>query len=103
MLFSHDTAQIMLLFYYYMRFTRSFEITCRDSNKLFGIGHMRGSRNFHERGSNENGNFWSQTRGGPTPQKFPNYLFLGKIFKFEGGGVRTPGPPPLDPRMGHWQ
>ena len=37
---------------------------------------MRGSRNFHERGSNENGNFWSQTRGGPTPQKSRNYLFF---------------------------
>ena len=55
---------------------------------------MGGSRNFHERGSNENGNFWSQTRGGPTPQKSRNYLFLGKIFKFQGGGC-----PPLDPRM----
>ena len=53
---------------------------------------MRGSRNFHERGSNENGNFWSQTRGGPTPKKSLNYLFLGKIFRFQGG-VRTPGPP----------
>ena len=54
---------------------------------------MRGSRNFHERGSSENGNFWSQTRGGgPTPQKSRNNLFLGKIFKFQGG-VRTPGPP----------
>ena len=36
---------------------------------------MSGSRNFHERGSNENGHFWSQTRGGPTPQKSQNYLF----------------------------
>ena len=50
---------------------------------------MRGSRNFHERGSNENGNFWPQTRGGPTPKKSRNYLFLGKIFKFQGGS----GPP----------
>ena len=50
---------------------------------------MRGSRNFHERGSNENGNFWSQTWGGPTPKKSRNYLFLGKIFKFQGGS----GPP----------
>ena len=50
---------------------------------------MRGSRNFHERGSNENGNFWSQMRGGPTPKKSRNYLFLGKIFKFQGGS----GPP----------
>ena len=31
--------------------------------------HMRGSRNFHERGFNENDNFWSRTRGGPTPKK----------------------------------
>ena len=54
---------------------------------------MRGSRNFHERGSNENGNFWSQTRGGPTPPKSRNYLFLGKIFKFQGVSG------PLDPRM----
>ena len=51
--------------------------------------HRRGSRNFHERGSNENGNFLSQTRGGPTPQKSRKYLFLGKIFKFQGGS----GPP----------
>ena len=50
---------------------------------------MSGSRNFHERGSNENGNFWSQTRGGPTLKKSQNYLFLGKIFKFQGGS----GPP----------
>ena len=50
---------------------------------------MRGSRNFHERGSNENGNFWSQTRGGSNTQKSRNYLFLGKIFKFQGGS----GPP----------
>ena len=54
---------------------------------------MRGSRNFHERGSNENGNFWSQTSvcvcvgggggggGGPTLKKSRNYLFLGKNFK----------------------
>ena len=58
---------------------------------------MRGSRNFHERGSNENGNFWSQTRGGvggSNTQKIPKLpFFLGKIFKFQGGGVRTPGPP----------
>ena len=54
--------------------------------------HMRGSRNFHERGSNENGNFWSQTRGGPTPQKSRNYLFLDKIFKFHGGSG-PPAPP----------
>ena len=51
--------------------------------------HMRGSRNFHERGSNGNGNFWSQTRGGPTPKKSRNYFFLGKILKFQGGS----GPP----------
>ena len=50
---------------------------------------MHGSRNFHERGSNENGNFWSQTRGGPTPKKIPKFPFLGKIFKFQGGS----GPP----------
>ena len=61
---------------------------------------MSGSRNFHERGSNENGNFWSQPRGGPTPQKSRNYLFLGKIFKFQGGGGGPdPRSPPLDPRM----
>ena len=50
---------------------------------------MRGSRNFHERGSNENGNFWSQMRGGPTPQKIPKLPFFGKISKFQGGS----GPP----------
>ena len=40
------------------------------------------------RGSNENGNFWSQTRGGggPTPKISRNYLILGKIFKFQGVG-----------------
>ena len=67
-------------------------------NLCFVMIYMRGSRNFHERGSNENGNFWSQTRGGPTPKKSRNYLFLGKIFKFQGGS-RPPAPPPLDPRM----
>ena len=50
---------------------------------------MRGSRNFHERGSNETGNFWSQMRGVQPPKKSRNYLFLGKIFKFQGGS----GPP----------
>ena len=55
---------------------------------------MRGSRNFHERGSNENDIFWSQTRGGPTPQKSRNYLFLGKFFKFQGGGGSGPPVPP---------
>ena len=31
--------------------------------------------------------------GGSNPPKSRNYLFLGKIFKFQGGGgVRTPGP-----------
>ena len=59
---------------------------------------MRGFRNFNVRGSNENGNFWSQTRGGPTLKKSRNYLFLGKIFKFQGGP--DPRSPPLDPRMG---
>ena len=58
---------------------------------------MRGSRNFHEKGSNENGNFWSQTRGGPTLKKSRNDLFLGKVFKFQGGP--DPRSPPLDPRM----
>ena len=64
---------------------------------------MRGSRNFHERGSNENGNFWSQTSGGPTPQKSRNYPFLGKIFKLQGGGGGGPDPrsPPLDPCMNY--
>ena len=51
---------------------------------------MRGSRNFYERGSDENGNFWSKTRG----KKSRNYLFLGKIFKFqEGGGSGPPVTP----------
>ena len=54
---------------------------------------MRGSSNFHERGSNENVNFWSQTRGGPIPLKSRNYFFLGKIFKFQGGSG-PPAPPP---------
>ena len=38
--------------------------------------------------------------GGPTPEKFQNYLFLGEIFKFQGGGGPDPRSPPLDPRMG---
>ena len=52
---------------------------------------MRGSRNFHERGSNENGNFWSQTSvcvcgggggGGVQASKNPEItFFLGKNFK----------------------
>ena len=44
---------------------------------------MRGSRNFHERGSNENGNFWSQTSvcvcvcgGGVQPSKNPEITFF---------------------------
>ena len=62
----------------------------------FSIIFMRGSRNFHDRGSNENGNFWSQTRGGggSNPQKIPKLPFLGKIFKFHGGGSGPPVPPP---------
>ena len=63
---------------------------------------MRGSRNFHERGSNENGNFWSQTRGGGAGSNLPNLPklpFLCKIFKFQGGGSGSLVPPPLDPRM----
>ena len=59
---------------------------------------MRGSRNFHERGSSENGTFWSQTRGVQPSQKSRNYLFLGKIFKFQGGPDPR-SPPPLDPRV----
>ena len=51
---------------------------------------MRGSRNFHERGSNENGNFWSQMRGGLTPPKILKLPFLGKFSNSRG--VRTPGP-----------
>ena len=58
---------------------------------------MRGSRHFYERGSNQNGmnKILSQTRG-----KNPKITFLGKFLRFKGGGgVRTPGSPPLDPRM----
>ena len=41
--------------------------------------------------------------GGPTLKTSRNYPFLGKMFKFQGGGgVRTP-PPPLDPRMQGYQ
>ena len=69
-----------------------FEPVCEKTNNL-ASDRMRGSRNFHERGSNENGNFWSQMRGGgPTPhppKKIPKLPFLGKIFKFQGGS----GPP----------
>ena len=59
---------------------------------------MRGSRNFNERGSNENGNFWSQRRGVQPPKNPEITFFLGKIFKFQGGSG-PPVPPPLDPRM----
>ena len=44
---------------------------------------------FMRGGPTKNGHFWSQTRGGPTPKKSRNYLFLVKIFKFQGGS----GPP----------
>ena len=61
---------------------------------------MRGSRNFHERGSNEKVNFWSQTRGerggggGVQPPKNPEItFFLGKIFEFQGGGPDPRSPP----------
>ena len=40
---------------------------------LYFVKFMRGSRNFHERGSNENGNFWSQTRGAEK-NKITTYL-----------------------------
>ena len=66
---------------------------CRGSFTLHTThcGSMRGSRNFHEKISN----FWSQTRGGGrTLKKLRNYLFLGKIFKFQGGGP--------DPRSPLW-
>ena len=43
------------------------------STRLLHI--MRGSRNFHERGSNENVNFWSQTRG-VQPSKNPEITFF---------------------------
>ena len=61
---------------------------------MHAVNIMRGSRNFHERGSNENGNFWSQTRrGGVQPPKNPEItFFLGKIFKFQG--VSGPPVPP---------
>ena len=42
---------------------------------LISHPHMRGSRNFHERGSNENGNFWSQMRG-VQPSKNPEITFF---------------------------
>ena len=51
--------------------------------------------------SKENGNFWSQVRG-VQPPKIPKLPFLGKIFKFQGGGGGPDPwyhPPPLDPRM----
>ena len=43
-------------------------------------------------------------RGGSNPpppkkKKSRNNLFLGKIFKFQGGGGPDPRSPPLDPRM----
>ena len=53
---------------------------------------MRGSRNFHERGSNENGNVWSQTKGEVQPTKNPKITFFWVKFS-NSRGVRTPGPP----------
>ena len=74
--------------------TKKFNKHKQWGRKIF-IRSMRGSRNFHERGFNENGNFWSQTRRGPTPKKSRNYIFVGKIFKFQGGGGSgLPVPPP---------
>ena len=70
---------------------------------------MRGSRHFYKRGFNQNGKILSQTRGGggSKPSKIPKLPFLGKIFRFQGGGGWTPGPPPpsgsahdLDPFYG---
>ena len=55
---------------------------------------MRGSRNFHERASNENSNFWSQTRRGSTLKKSRNYLFKVKFSNSRGGGGSGPPVPP---------
>ena len=60
---------------------------------------MRGSRNFHESGSNENGNFWSQTSGGGggggggvKPPNIPEITFF-KVKFSNSRGVRTTAPP----------
>ena len=58
--------------------------------------YMRGSRNFHERGSNENGNFLSQTRG-VQPPKNPEMTFFKVKFSNSRGGGGGPdhrSPPP---------
>ena len=60
---------------------------------------MRGSRNFHERGSNENGNFWSQTRGVQPPKNPEITFFYVKFQNSRGGGGPDPRSPPLEPRM----
>ena len=51
-------------------------IPSKMTKPKYSLPCMRGSRNFHERGSKENGNFWSKTRGGPTPQKIPKLPFF---------------------------
>ena len=61
------------------------------------MGIMRGSKNFHERGFNENGNFWSQTRGGGGN---PELTFFKVKFSNSRGGGADPLSPLLDPRMG---
>ena len=48
---------------------------------------------------------YCRRRGGSNPKKIPKLPFLGKIFRFQGRGLRTPGPPSgsahdLDPFYG---
>ena len=38
--------------------------------------------------------FGPRRGGGPNPQKFPKLPFLGKNFKFQGGGGADPRSPP---------
>ena len=59
---------------------------------------MRGSRNFHERGSNENMVIFGHRRGGVQPPENPEITFFKVKFSNSRGGP-DPRSPPLDPRM----
>ena len=91
--FLYTKSQILSYIYSFAKF---YIYQCKFKNVIPNIdAFCADPENFMPRGSNENRNFWSQTGGGggPTPQKSRNYHFLGKIFKFQGGGSGPPVPP----------
>ena len=70
-----QTGYIVFAFPFVHSYVRLFVSSVEFASKFWL--NMRGSRNFHERGSNENGNFWSQTRGGvQPPKKIPKLPFF---------------------------